>query len=320
MFHVAMRITRLMRKLRYQPKDPHLNLRLAKAFIEFGWTQEAFETVHNSSLHNPQEMEPLLFLANSYESIDLAGKSLEIYRKLAEMVLRNQNLADKIDELSDIEGDDEQWRRWTVAKVPTGARRAGKADDEGYGHVISTWNEFDFEGAVSPGSLEHAARDLEDILKPGNTDIHKYEEAATLYELLGQYPKALSFWRSGLEIPSAGPNVKNNIERLEHLISLKAGGHSVTERLAIYLKLATLHWKMKDIEAAIQYYKNILDKDADNTIALSNLGMCYVVSGRYDEAIKTIRHSLEHEQQQEYAAGKQMRLRWLYKITGKTPQ
>ena len=320
MFRVAMRITHLMRKLRYQPKDPYLNLRLARAFIEFGWTQEAFEAVRNSLLHNPREVEPLLFLADSYESIDLAGKSLEIYRKVAEMAPGNRSLAGKIDELSDIENDDEQWRRWTMAKIPAGARLAGKASDGGYGHVISTWNEYDFEGAVSSASLEHAARDLENILKPGNTDAHKYEEAATLYELLGQYPKALSFWRSVPEMPSAGPNVKNNIERLEHLIRLKASGHSVTERLGIYLKLANLHWKMKDIEMAIQYYRNILDEDADHTVALSNLGMCYVVTGRYDEAIETIRHSLEHEQHQEYAAGKHMRLRWLYKITGRTPQ
>ena len=320
MFPIAMRITRLMRQLKHQPKELRLNLRLAKAFMEFGWTQEAFEIIHNVSLHNPRETEPLVFLADSYESMDLAGKSLGIYRRIAEMVPGNRNLADKIDELSAIEGDDEQWRRWTAAKVPTGARRAGKADDGGYGHVISTWNEFDFDGAVSPANLEHAARDIESLLKPGNTDTHKYEEAATLHELLGQYPKALSFWRSGLEIPDVGANVKNNIERLEHLISLEESGLSVTERVAIYLKLATLHWKMENIEAAIQYYKSILDEDENHTIALSNLGMCYVVSGRYDEAIETIEHSLEHEDHQKYVAEKRRRLRWLYQLTGKTPR
>ena len=322
-FDLSMRVVRLLRKLKYEPDEPRLRWAAARALAEFGWTAKAVEIIGRPPRGAADEVAALLFLAECYESLDLAGKAVEVYRGLARMLPHNAAVARRIAELSEIDRNEESWTRWALGKVPVRKGPSPKPRDEEYQHVLSVWDGRDSHAAVGRAELEHAARDLENILDSGRADAHKYAEAAMLHEALGRFDKAVSLWRKSREASADARDAQDaqeNIERLGHLIHLGRRGLSAGERLDVYLALGNLHWKRQEYELATEYYERILDADPRHAVALSNLGMCCVMTGRYQEAIRRIEQSLEHDPQQRYAAEKRQRLRWLYEVTGKSPE
>ncbi|MHC4201242.1 MAG: fused MFS/spermidine synthase, partial [Planctomycetota bacterium] len=282
----AFRAVHLLRKLKYQPEDPRPNASLAEAYAEFGWLEKAHGTVRLALERSPDDIGMLGRLAGIYETADLVEKALDAYRKLSMQLPGNRDVAARIERLADAVRTDEGWRRWVAAKHPARDDRARKRDDAGYQRAIKTWNEYEVEGRISEETLRRAAKDMAAIVAAGTEDPHVCEDAAVLHEILGRYDDAASFWRECRKLSPAGRDARNDragnhIERLELLARLRDAPPPKHERAGIHNQIGTLYWKNGEVETAIRSFEKALEEDPSHAIALANIGMCCIATGRY---------------------------------------
>jgi Flp pilus assembly protein TadD len=80
---------------------------------------------------------------------------------------------------------------------------------------------------------------------------------------------------------------------------------------------ATLCRKNGDVETAICSFEKALGEDPRHAIALANAGMCYIATGRYEDAVAPLRRGLALAQDERYAAEVRGRLRWLNSVMGR---
>lgn len=76
--------------------------------------------------------------------------------------------------------------------------------------------------------------------------------------------------------------------------------------------LANIYWRSGNVEAAIAEYRNVLEKDADNVVALNNLGWLYSTTDK-DAALKYARRAYELKP---YSAGIADTLGWVLLVNG----
>ncbi|MHC5058562.1 MAG: fused MFS/spermidine synthase [Planctomycetota bacterium] len=317
----ALRIVHLQRKLGHEPDDPRLNAMLAEAYMEFGWLETAFETARAAVERSRGDVRMLGLLAGVYESLDLADEALAACRALADAFPADGGLAARLKEFEEIAGDEGARRRWMAAKVPSsdGAPR-GAADPDGpeadYRRAIGTWNEHDALGKVEPKTLERAAKAMAGLARAGARDARISEDAAVLHELLGRHDEAASFWRLSAEASPSDRVPGNNVKRLKLLIQLRGADLPKDEAAEVHNKVGGLHWQNGEIERAIRSFEQALADDPRHAVALANIGMCYIASGRYEDAVTALERGLAVGRDESYASEVGHRLRWLRRVLG----
>ncbi|MHC4250364.1 MAG: tetratricopeptide repeat protein, partial [Planctomycetota bacterium] len=317
----ALRIVHLQRKLGHEPDDPRLNAMLAEAYMEFGWLEKALETARAAVARLPGDVRTLGLLAGVYESLDLADEALVACRELADAFPGDEGLAARLKELEEIAGDEGARRRWMAAKVPSsdGASHEGRAPDgpeADYRRAIGTWNEHDALGKVEPKTLARAADAMAGLARACARDARISEDAAVLHELLGRHDEAASFWRLSAEASPSDRVPANNVKRLELLARLRGGALPKDEAAEVQNKLGGLHWQNGEIEKAIRSFQQALVDDPRHAVALANIGMCYIASGRYEDAVTALARGLAVGRDGSYATEVGRRLRWLRRVLG----
>ena len=310
----ALRIVHLLRKLGHEPDDPRLNAMLAEAYLEFGWLGEAFATARAALERSPGDVRMLGLLAGVYESLDLAGEAHATLRSLAGAFPDDERLAERLGELGKLARDPDAHRRWRAAKVPARTDTPQGDSDAAYRLAIEIWNERDELGQVEPATLARAADAMAALVRDEAPDPRISEDAAVLHELLGRRDEAASFWRLCAEASPSDRVPPSHVERLELLARLRGTDLPKAETAELHNKVGGLHWQSGEIERAIRSFERALAEDPCHAVALANLGMCRIATGRYAEAVTALEQGLAVGRDEGYIAELEHRLRWLRRV------
>jgi spermidine synthase len=306
---IALHIIHILRKIGYTSQDPMLYLALGQAYLDNGEFGRAFRVIYSASQRFPGEANILGLLASLYENLELTDNALETYRKLAPLVPGDTGLKQKIDGLSMMQTNVTARQQMMSDKLFL--REQIKTHPEVCYEAMELWETFDFDGKISAENLREAARRYEKVIEIDNKHMHAYSDAAIIYEALGQYSKASSLWQQGLAVSPNNPLAENNIKRLELLDRLKSGSPYANEKIEIYNQIGVLYWLNGEFDAAIAYFKKVLEINPQHAPALANLGANSVEVGKYKDAFRYLERALQLNPGMQYSANIKERLHWL---------
>lgn len=308
----SLHIIHILRKIGYTPQEPGLYLSLGQAYLENGEIDNAFRVIYPASRRFPGEPKLLGMLASLYETLEMPDNALETYRELASIIPQDTRLKEKIRELAGVQTDEAVRRQIMTDKLFL--REPQKTHPELCYEAMELWETFDFDGKISIENLRKAARCYEEVIEIDNKHMHAYSDAAIIYEALGQYGKAASLWRQGLEVSANNPRAANNIKRLELLDRLENGNPYANEKMEIYNQLGVLNWMSRDFDVAIDYFEKVLEINPQHVRALANLGANSLEVGKYEDALLYLERALRLKPDMQYADRIKQRLQKLRTI------
>jgi spermidine synthase len=312
MTRAELRIVHFLQKLRYHKNDPKLYIQLGNTYAEREEINEAIQAYNQAAELQNNDPNILTALALLYESVDLVDKSLEYLERLAQAFPGDVNLQEKIKELHAIQIDEQARENWISEQITP--KKEPTVHFPGCDRAAKKWNEFDFEGKISPQNLREAAAEFEKVIKIEKRHMHAYADAAAIYEYLKEYGKAADLWRQGLQVSPGNQIAANNIQRLMLLEELTYRNPSFQRRVSLYNDIGVLYWKNGEIERAIHYFKKAVSDQPDHAMAWANLGANYIEAGKYPEALQVIEYALKLSPDIEFGKQMQARLQWLKEL------
>lgn len=162
------------------------------------------------------------------------------------------------------------------------------------------------EGKAMLGAAELLSGDEEAALRIANELQQDQKGAAFGYRLAGDvyftqqklrqaeqsYLKALEIRKSAATVIKLAQVYLNEGDGVRAVEVLQGWLQQYPSDSRVRTALANTHWKAGNLDAAIAEYRNVLEKDANNVVALNNLGWIYSSIDK-DEALKYARRAYE---------------------------
>lgn len=132
------------------------------------------------------------------------------------------------------------------------------------------------------------------------TNVLVLYDLAENFERLDQFDESLEFYRKYLDVDPFAEQVWNNLGLLccktgRYMQAAEAFDFATAinpNHFTAYMNKADMLVGQNDHTGAIEIYREILEKDAENTHALCSLGDCYEETGNYSEALKAYNHAI----------------------------
>ncbi|NIM12522.1 MAG: tetratricopeptide repeat protein [Candidatus Aminicenantes bacterium] len=309
-------IIHILRKLRYQKNDPLLYAALGRAYLEKGEFARAARVLAAAAELKPGDIEILGLLSGVYENLELVEESLAIYREMEKLLPEDAGIKEKIKQLTLVQTHPGARREWIFAKIPgKEPKKPDTGHPEGCDRAMDKWDDFESDGKIRPQNLLAAALEFEKVIDANKTHMHAYSDAAIIYEAMGEYRKAASLWERGLQVSPGNQRAVDNINRLGFLNELKWNRNLPRYRkIEIYNNIGVFHWKNREFDRAIQYFKKALDLNPQHVHSLANLGANYIETGKYIEALTVLELALKLNPNFAYAGPMKSRLQWLRSV------
>ena len=288
-------VLHLLRKLRYEPQSSPLHLALADAYSEGGAMVEAVEATRAAAALGPGDPAVLLKLATLEENLELVDGAFETYRALARLSPADGRIARKVEEFEVLARDRAARQRWLNSSEIVLSRK-GKDDGhpESCTRASQTWSTVPFEGRIDARDLARAAALFEQAVEAKRDHMHAYADAARIHEALGDYGRAASLWRRGLEVAPGDRGAERERLRLELLARLAGEGPAAVRDAEALAEAGRLYGASGETEKAMELLRRAVAADPGRAEAWRDLAASCVDAGRYPEAIQALQEALRH--------------------------
>jgi len=287
---------RALRSERFQGPTAELSLALADTYRFDGDTVTAASLTQRATDQGGGDAETYLRLAAAYEDLEFIDRALATYEKLATLRPEDERIRAKVDDFRLLSRDRSARQRWLNS-----VEIIFHQDDRPTGHPPScaaaadAWNDYDRNGRIGTDQLEQAAALFEESIDAKQDDMHAYMEAATIYEVLGHYPRALSVWHRGLELAPGNPTATSAIRRIELLAALDEGNLDPAREARTLDELGKLLMLGGKFERALPYLEQALEITPDDAALWASVGGGREGAADFDGAIEAFERALELE-------------------------
>jgi spermidine synthase len=279
-------IIHLLRKLCYQPDSSALYASLGELLLADGETVRAARATRKAADLSQGDPQIYFRLARMYENLELVDQALETYGELAVLMPEDERFPRAVDNLEILRTDPAAKQRWLNSnEIVIEGEEAADEHPSTCREASQVWNDAPFEGKIGSESLERAAALYEKSIRAQPEDLHAYADAARIYELLGEFGRAASFWRRGLEVVPGNRAAENNVRRLELLAA--TGG---PEEL---LEIGQLFRFNGETDTAIEFFSRAVETDPTVFDSQAHLAAGYDEIGRYHEAALAYERALD---------------------------
>jgi tetratricopeptide (TPR) repeat protein len=231
-----------------------------------------------------------------YEDLELLERAQATYEKLAALQTDDEQVRTKLDEVRLLNRDRTARQRW-LNSVQLNFDR----DEAPTGHPPScaeaarTWNDYDRGGRIGPEQLRAAAELYEKSIAAKSDDMHAYLEAATIYEALGDYPRASSIWQRGLDLAPGNPTATAALRRLELLAALDGEDLDAAARARTFDELGKLLMLGGEFERALPHLESALEIMPDDPALWASVGGALDGAADFQGAIEAFERAIELE-------------------------
>jgi tetratricopeptide (TPR) repeat protein len=279
-------IIHLLRKLCYQPDSSALHASLGELFLADGETVRAARATRKAAELSQGDPQIYLRLARLYENLEYVDQALETYEELAVLVPEDERFQRAVDNLELLRTDPAAKQRWLNSnEIVIEGEEPADEHPSTCREASQVWNDAPFEGKIGSESLELAAALYEKSIRAKPDDLHAYADAARIYELLGEYGRAASLWRRGLEVVPGNRAAENNVRRLE-LLAETGGPEELVE-------IGQLFQFNGETDTAVEFFSRAADADPAGFDSWAHLAAGYDQVGRYHEAALAYERALE---------------------------
>jgi tetratricopeptide (TPR) repeat protein len=161
--------------------------------------------------------------------------------------------------------------------------------------AAKTWNDYDRGGRIGPDRLRQAAELYEDSIAAKSDDMHAYMEAGTIYEALGDYPRALSIWQRGLDLAPGNPTATAAIRRIELLAVLDQGSSDPASEARTLDELGKVLMLGGEFERALPYLERALEITPDDPALWASVGGALDGAADFAGAVEAFERAIELE-------------------------
>ncbi|MBD3337163.1 MAG: tetratricopeptide repeat protein, partial [Candidatus Eisenbacteria bacterium] len=285
---------RIRRRLRYQEDSAQLFRSLAIAEYNEGHLLEAVTAYRRAVELSNSDPGILYNLARIYERHEFLEDAADAYARLSELHPEAHQIFAKSIELGETSKDPGQRRRWMNASIEV--PHLEEMDDEHpptCDEALRLWEDIDPEGTIERSKLQRAAELYEQSIATQPADLHAYIDAATLYEVLGDYGRAARLWSEASQLNPDLQIAQRHIARLEVLGKLEHGTSPSRDRASL-LTEAGRHWRATgEPEQALVYLRKAVALAPDDPEAWEALADAATDAGLYEEAMDAAAKGLE---------------------------
>jgi len=284
-------------------------MELGKAHFDRGDLFEAIRAVRTATELAPGDLGAQMNLAVLYERMGLVAPAHEAYGHVAALSPRDARASAKLSELDPVVADEARRRQWLNRTIDQMTNETGETPETGPDdhpetcrRAAATWNDFEFDGALDEENLRRAAALYEQSIAEKSDDLHAYRDAATIYEILEDYPAAAGLWQ---HLSARSPDdqlAANNAQRLALLQRLSEGSTRSGAQAGTLSEIGALHAMSGDPERAVEFFERSLVADPAQPRIWLLLAESLFHAGRYEKALEASMRALELDPGLERAA------------------
>lgn len=283
---MQLEIVHILRKLHYQPDSAELHRALGAAYYEDGQLTRSIAAYRKAVAigNDPATISQLAQILERHEFVDGAR---DMWARLAELKPADSSIRDKHASYAALANDPAMRRAWENERL----RRIAPQTSEKEKHpkscdrALALWLDSDFEGSSDHAKLLKAAKLYEKSIARHPDDLHAYVDAATIYEVLGNRPKALALWRGASKIAPDWSSATLNARRIELLEAVERPGLSPQEKARMSNEICMSERTLGDIEKAVEAMRSAVQAAPDQPALWENLAEVLIDAGLYEEAM-----------------------------------
>jgi tetratricopeptide (TPR) repeat protein len=211
---------RLYRTEQYQGPSADLTLALADTYLRDGDTVTAADLMQKAIEQGETDPEIHLRLGNMYMDLEMIERAIAVFERLALSHPGHTQIEARLEDLRRLDVDRSLRQQWLNSVQIHFPDEFPSDHPSSCTEAAEAWNDYDRGGRITTDQLRRAAALFETSIDEKKDDAHAYAEAATIYEALGDYPKALAVWRRALDIAPGDTTVSAAMRRIELLASL----------------------------------------------------------------------------------------------------
>jgi len=287
---------RALRTERYEGPSKALSMRLADTYLRDGDTAAAAVLMEQAADADGGDAEIYSRVGALYEDLELLDRALATYEKLAALRPADAQIRAKVNDVRMLNQDRAQRQQWFNS-----IQLNFDQDDQPTDHPPScaeaakTWNDYDRGGRIGPDRLRQAAELYEDSIAAKSDDMHAYMEAGTIYEALGDYPRALSIWQRGLDLAPGNPTATAAIRRIELLAVLDQGSSDPASEARTLDELGKVLMLGGEFERALPYLERALEITPDDPALWASVGGALDGAANFAGAVEAFERAIELE-------------------------
>jgi tetratricopeptide (TPR) repeat protein len=289
-----LKIIRLLRKIEYEGDHTQLYMALGQAHYENGEIFESIDAVIKAAELQPDEPTIYLNLANLYERVQFVDEIAEVYEKLLQLRPNDEQSRARAAQLAGLRGNIAAKQQFLNTMLPQFFDEREDSDHpESCAEALRMWDDFDFDGKITRENLKKAAALFEESIDAKSDDTHAYHDAATLYEILGDYERAAALWRRS---PRPSPDdraAERHARRLELLAEVSRGGLPAGDEARALSEIGILYRIGGEIERAAEFTERSLDKDPSQVVVWVALAEILLEAGNYEKALDSATRALQ---------------------------
>ena len=287
---------RALRTRQYQGPSKALSMRLADTYMREGDTVTAAVMMEQAADEDGGDAEVYARVGAMYEDLELLERAQATYEKLAALRPADPQVQAKLDEVRLLNRDRSRRQRWfNSVQLNFGQDEGPTGHPPSCAEAARAWNDYDRGGRIEPDRLRQAAELYEESIAAKSDDMHAYMEAATIYEALGDYPRALSIWQRGLDLAPGNPTATAALRRIELLTALDQGRLDHTGEARTLDELGKVLMLGGEFERALPYLERALEITPGDPALWASLGGALDGAADFTGAVEAFERAIELE-------------------------